>query len=161
MKKFEFMLVFVLIFFGLCYQNTVFAQSSEFRPAYQINKAKATIHYFFSNFEKNPRLSKGVTSMLSIDGFELNYPWGIYKTKKDVDNWIRDIPAEFHDAHHIQNIKVEIINNTKVKAEADVKWQNSGPEGSFDKDHFLYTFEMIEEGRGLLKIKSINCRRID
>ncbi len=138
-----------------------FAQTDEFKPSYQINKAKATVHYFFTNFEKNPRLSRGVTSMLANDGFELNYPWGVYKTKKDVDNWIKEISDEFHDAHHIKNIKVAIIDQSKVIAEADVRWENSGPNNSFDRDHFLYTFEMVEEGIGLLKIKSINCHRID
>ena len=149
------------IILALTLNTFVFAQTNQFKPSYQINKAKATIHYFFSNFEQNPRIPKGVISMLSKHGFELNYPWGVYKTKKDVENWLKEIPNEFHDAHHIKTIKVEIIDKTTVKAEADVIWQNSGPNNSFDIDHFLYAFELIDEGRGLLKIKTINCRRID
>ena len=156
MKKLTYLIIcllFLSVFSGV--------QAEEFKPSYQINKAKATIHYFFTNFERNPRLSKGVTAMLVNDGFELNYPWGVFKTKRDVDNWINDIPGELHDAHHIQSIRVEIIDPYNVKAEADVNWENSGPDNSIDRDHFLYVFEMVDEGIGLFKIKSINCRRID
>ena len=160
MKKISIFLICTILLL-LFFSQFALAESAKFKPSYQVNKAKATIHYFFSNFEKNPRIPKGVISMLSKDGFELIYPWGEYKTKKDVENWIKDIPNEFHDAHHIQDIKVEIINDLVVKAVADVIWQNSGPDNSFNSDHFSYTFELVDEGRGLLKIKSINCRRID
>ncbi|MCG2713206.1 MAG: hypothetical protein L6416_12920 [Candidatus Omnitrophica bacterium] len=160
MKKIT-IFVFSLLLFTLFSGRATFAQSAEFKPSYQINKAKATIHYFFSNFEKNPRLAKGIIAMLSEGGFELIYPWGDYKTKKDVDNWIKDIPDEFHDSHHIQGIKVEIIDDLSVTATADVIWQNSGPDNSHDRDHFSYVFELVDEGIGLLKIKSINCYRID
>ncbi|MCK4994381.1 MAG: hypothetical protein KAS13_04960 [Candidatus Omnitrophica bacterium] len=160
MSKFKSFILIIIIFL-IFSSSLVFADSEQFKPSYQINKAKATIHYFFTNFERNPRLSKGVTSMLTKDGFELNYPWGVYKTKDDVDNWIKNIPNELRDAHHIQDIKVEIVDATKVKAVADVRWENSGPDNIHDKDHFSYVFELVDEGIGLMKVDSINCQRID
>ena len=156
MKKITYTIIFLLFL-----TTFSFAQSEEYKPSYQINKAKATIHYFFSNFEKNPRMPKGVIAMLANDGFELIYPWGEYNTEKEVEDWIQEIPHDFHDSHHIQDIKVEIIDDERVKASADVKWENLGPDNKHDKDHFLYEFELIDEGIGLLKIKSVNCKRID
>lgn len=134
-----------------------FAQNNQFKPSYYENKAKATVHYFFSNFENNPRLSKGIISMLARDGFELIYPWGEYRNKVEVEQWIAEIPNEIIDAHHIKKINVNFIDQNTIKAKAYVSWQNLGPGEKTDSASYIYEFEMFEQGIGLLKIRGLKC----
>jgi len=136
------------------------AQGDNFEPSHQMNRVKAAVHYFFSLFEKNPRDADAVAAALSADGFELQYPWGKFTTPEEIKQWIKSIPNDFQDAHHIQDIQVEVIDDRKATAVLDIVWQNIGPQAEVSSDQLVYTIEFREEGTMLPKIKRLHCEKL-
>jgi len=153
----EMVLFLVLVVNGLF----CLAQGSDFEPSHQVNRVKASTHYFFSLFEKNPRDADAVVAVLASDGFELKYPWGKFTTPEAVKKWIRGIPNDFQDAHHIQDMQVEVTENGNATAVVGIIWQNIGPQGEVDSDRLIYTIEFREEGTMLPKIKRLHCEKLE
>ena len=138
-----------------------FSQCGEFQESFYVNRAKASVHYFFSCFEQNPRDVDSIINLLVDKNLELIYPWGQINSKDEACKWISGISNEFKDAHHIKQIKVSKISDKKYKLIADVLWQNQGPEiEQFDSAHRIYEFELIDTGGEFVKIKKVHSKAV-
>jgi len=156
MKKITFLLA-VIVLLALFMPGLL--QANGFKPAYEVNRAKACAHKFFSLFEKNPRNPEAVISMLA-GKFDLDYPWGRYKKKEEVRKWIKSIPNEFQDAHHIRDISVKVLDDKRVQATAQVSWENKGRDNQHGSAELIYNFILIETGDVLPKIEQIDCQTL-
>ena len=155
------MLSFVLCLALNAPQISCQAQTAEFQPSYRVNRVKSCVHLFFSHFEQDPRNAEVIVGLLADDKILIEYPWAKFNAKDEYKEWILAIPGSFHDAHHINEIQVEIVNDAVSRAFVDVFWQNQGPKGEYASDHLNYVFEFAETGGILPKITKIFCKKVE
>ncbi|MFH2138045.1 MAG: nuclear transport factor 2 family protein [Candidatus Omnitrophota bacterium] len=149
---------FILIVVSMIFFSPEVSRGEQFQESYYVNRAKACVHYFFSLFEKNPRDAEAIAELLVDKDLVMIYPWGELKSKEEVRKWIKNIPSDFYDAHHIKDIKVIKTSANNYSVVLDVQWQNQGNEGQFDSAHLTYELEMVDDGGRFPKIKKLHSR---
>ncbi|MCP4650631.1 MAG: nuclear transport factor 2 family protein [PVC group bacterium] len=148
MNKSKIKTVFILIFCVciLAQAMMCFAQAEQFKASYPENRVRSFVHYFFSLFEKKPKDVDAIVALLAKDNLKMVYPWGQIHSKQEARKWITEIPKEVQDAHHIKNVKIEILEDGRYFVTLDVLWHNIGPEGHFQEKQLIYELELVDGG---------------